>query len=326
MTGWLIVNEFLNTEKFIELQSLFMDAAHKKNVTLVKYTNADFLVSADTGDIVSKAFLNERPEFVIFYDKDIALAKALEKKGLKLFNSAESISACDSKYETSVKIASFNCQAVQNENGLAQKICIPRTFKVPFTYENIGMKGNGVTRFLELMEKKIDYPVIIKESYSSFGMGVHLAKNRSEAMNILSECGRRECLIQEYIETESGDGTGNAGNSDSSLDVRIQMVGHECVASMMRSNPSDFRANITNGGVMSQYSPTEQDIALSVNVMDALGLDFAGIDIIHTPDGKAVFCEANSNAHFKNLFDLTGINTAEYMLDYIENKISRDNN
>ena len=94
---------------------------------------------------------------------------------------------------------------------------------------------------------------------------------------------------------------------------------------MMRSNENDFRANITNGGTMNKYEPRECDIALASNVMDAIGLDFAGIDVMFDADGNPVFCEANSNAHFKNLYDLTGINVAENMLEYIKSHTDMQN-
>ena len=64
----------------------------------------------------------------------------------------------------------------------------------------------------------------------------------------------------------------------------------------------------------------------AIKVMKALNLDFAGIDIMlkENSDGTVspLFCEANSNAHFKNLYDLTGINVAEEMLTYIETRLS----
>ena len=51
-------------------------------------------------------------------------------------------------------------------------------------------------------------------------------------------------------------------------------------------------------------------------------LDFAGIDILFGENDEPVFCEANSNAHFKNLYDLTGVNTAEFIVEYIKKQIN----
>ena len=309
--GWLIVNEYLDTEKFLEIRKLFLSGAEKKNVKLTVYTNADFVVDLSDAVVKSRAFDEGEPEFIIFYDKDIALAAALEKMGYRLYNSADAIDVCDSKVKTATRISEYNL----NCRGDEAKILMPKTYKVPFTYENIGIKDSYSFDFLEYVEKDLceaekgalsgAYPMIIKESNSSFGMGVHLAGSREEAVKLICEYGNKECIIQEYISYSSG------------RDYRLQMVSDKCVCAMMRSNENDFRANITNGGKMSEYKPTDEDLSLARNVMKCLKLDFAGIDIMHDKSGRAVFLEANSNAHFKNIYDLTGINTAEKMIEYI---------
>ena len=309
--GWLIVNEYLDTEKFLEIRKLFLSGAEKKNVKLTVYTNADFAVDLSGAVVKSRAFDEGEPEFIIFYDKDIALASALEKMGYRLYNSADAISVCDSKVKTAEKIAEYNLNCKDDE----AKILMPKTYKVPFTYENIGIKDSYSFDFLEYVEKDLceagegalsdAYPMVIKESNSSFGMGVHLAGSREEAVKLICEYGNKECIIQEYLSYSSG------------RDYRLQMVSDKCVCAMMRSNENDFRANITNGGKMSEYKPTDEDLSLARNVMKCLKLDFAGIDIMHDKSGRAVFLEANSNAHFKNIYDLTGINAAEKMIEYI---------
>ena len=309
--GWLIVNEYLDTEKFLEIRKLFLSGAEKKNVKLTVYTNADFAVDLSGAVVKSRAFDEGEPEFIIFYDKDITLAAALEKMGYRLYNSADAIDVCDSKVKTAEKIAEYNLNCKDDE----AKILMPKTYKVPFTYENIGIKDSYSFDFLDYVEKALceagkgelsgAYPMVIKESNSSFGMGVHLAGSREEAVKLICEYGNKECIIQEYLSYSSG------------RDYRLQMVSDKCVCAMMRSNKNDFRANITNGGKMSEYKPTDEDLSLARNVMKCLKLDFAGIDIMHDKSGRAVFLEANSNAHFKNIYDLTGINAAEKMIEYI---------
>ena len=313
--GWLIVNEYLDTEKFLEIRKLFLSGAEKKNVKLTVYTNADFVVDLSEAVVKSRAFDEGEPEFIIFYDKDIVLGKALENMGYRLYNSSDAISVCDSKVKSAERIAKYNLSCKDDE----AKILMPKTYKVPFSYENIGIKDNYSFEFLERVERDLceakngdignAYPIVIKESNSSFGMGVHLAGSREEAIKLICEYGNKECLIQEYMSYSSG------------RDYRLQMVGDRCVCAMMRSNENDFRANITNGGVMSEYVPTDEDIALARNVMKCLSLDFAGIDIMHDEAGRTVFLEANSNAHFKNIYDLTGVNAADEMIGYILRQI-----
>ena len=73
MNGWLIVNGFLHTKKFSELTDLFLLAAKRCGVSLTVYTNCEILV-----DVQEK--IKEKPDFVLFWDKDILLAKFLEDR------------------------------------------------------------------------------------------------------------------------------------------------------------------------------------------------------------------------------------------------------
>ncbi len=51
MTGWLVVNHYLQTPKFLELYRLLQDAAAKQGVDLQIKTNAD-LCCTPTGQFV----------------------------------------------------------------------------------------------------------------------------------------------------------------------------------------------------------------------------------------------------------------------------------
>ena len=90
-------------------------------------------------------------------------------------------------------------------------------------------------------------------------------------------------------------------------------------------NDKDFRANITNGGKMKKYEPTPEQKQMAIDVCRELNLDFAGVDILFGKDNEPVLCEVNSNAHFKNIYDCTGVNVAEHIMKYIKKKVSEDN-
>ena len=62
--------------------------------------------------------------------------------------------------------------------------------------------------------------------------------------------------------------------------------------------------------------PTDQEQRLAVRAAQAAGCDFAGVDLLFGEDGPVV-CEVNSNAHFKNLLDCSGVNTAEEIIKYV---------
>ena len=66
---------------------------------------------------------------------------------------------------------------------------------------------------------------------------------------------------------------------------------------------------------------TKEQAQMAIDVCRELNLDFAGVDIMFGKEGEPVLCEVNSNAHFKNIYDCTGVNVAESILDYIVKSI-----
>lgn len=278
MKGWLVVNAFLHSNKFNEIYIWLENALKNRGHSINVYTNAELSVE---NNIVNK------PDFVVFWDKDIPLAKRLEKMGLRLFNSADAIEKCDNKALTYIE--------------LEGKVNMPETIVCPMTYRNIGY--NNID-FVKLAAEKLGFPMIIKECFGSFGQQVYMALNIEDAINIVINT-KEPLIFQRFISESKG------------RDIRINMVGDKAVASMLRYNDNDFRANITNGGSMKPYTPTAYEIETAKTVMKELKLDFGGVDILFGENGPVV-CEVNSNAHFKNIYDCTGVNVAEYIAEYIE--------
>lgn len=278
MTGWLVVNGFLHSDKFNEIYNWLKTAFEKKGHTVDVYTNIEL---SNITEITNK------PDFVLFWDKDIPLAKRLEKMGLKLFNSALAIENCDNKALTYIELKGI--------------VNMPKTIVAPMTYRNIGYNN---TDFVKNTIDKLGLPIVIKECYGSFGQQVYLAESYEKAIEIVTNT-NEPLIFQEFIAESKG------------KDIRINMVGNQAVASMLRYNNNDFRANITNGGSMKNYTPTEEEIAVAQKVCKTLNLDFGGVDILFGKNGPIV-CEVNSNAHFKNIFDCTGVNVADYIGEYIE--------
>lgn len=278
MQGWLIVNGFLHSSKFNEIYDWLKIAFENRGHSIKVYTNIEISFFSN---------IYEKPDFVIFWDKDIVLAKRLEKIGLRLFNSASAIESCDNKALTYIK--------------LMESVPMPETIAVPMTYRNIGYNN---TDFVSLAAEKLGLPFVIKECFGSFGQQVYMAETVEEAESIVKKTAE-PLIFQKFISESRG------------RDIRINIVGGNAVTSMIRYNENDFRANITNGGSMKAYEPTPEEVKTAEIAAEALGLDFGGVDILFGNDGPVV-CEVNSNAHFKNIYDCTGVNVAEYIAEYVE--------
>lgn len=285
--AWLVVNGFICSEKFRQLFQWLVKAAAKQNCRLEIMTNTQLLPELVLGPEV-KLRTTRRPRFVLFWDKDVRLARILESCGLRLFNRAESISICDDKARTFIELQGSG-------------IRMPETVVAPKTFRPEGFADLG---FLKKVEEGLGYPFVVKECYGSFGQQVYLVYNRQQTEECLLRIQNRPCLFQKYIRSSAGS------------DVRIQMVGDKAVAAMHRYNEKDFRANITNGGSMKRYEPDAEQTELSRKVMRLLRLDFAGIDLLSGEDGGPVLCEVNSNAHFINMYQCTGINAADDIIRY----------
>lgn len=292
-----MANAFLQTGKFTEHYEWLQRAAAKLGMQLDYTDNASHLTRF--GEELSWL---APYDFVIFWDKDVALGREIERQAEKLsisiYNSIDAITVCDDKFETYRRIGIWNQAHPEREIPL-----IP-TMAAPMTYENIGYTNLD---FLEQVESAFEYPVVVKECFGSFGMQVYLAGDRQELRSLTEKLAGRPFLYQQYRRESSG------------RDVRLQVVGKQVVAAMQRqAQAGDFRANISHGGQMSAYDPSRQEEELAVLAAEILGLDFAGIDLLFGREGEAdILCEVNSNAHFKNIFTCTGVNVAEKILKYI---------
>ena len=305
MKGWLIVNRFLNNGSFSGLYDWLVEAAKKAGSELTLMTNADFIIRTDTRKVVHPDLMDERPDYVIFWDKDVRLARALEAAGLKLYNCAEAIEACDDKSLTCLK--------------LAGAVKMPATFNVPFTYAGTGYCDTG---FLDMIEAHTGYPFVLKECFGSFGEQVYLIHSKEQCADILRSVDGRPCIIQEYVCPDDGISTEDNGKPQKDLrfrgrDIRIIVVGGRCIAAMERYNDNDFRANIALGGHALSYTPTQAEQNMALKVCKMLKLDYAGVDILTGSDGEPLLCEVNSNAHFRGIYECTGINAADAIIEHI---------
>ena len=79
MYGWIIVNGFLYTSKFSELTDLFMEAAKEHKIDLFVKTNSECFLG------MFELTTEKKPDFVLFWDKDILLAfrSITRPRGLK---------------------------------------------------------------------------------------------------------------------------------------------------------------------------------------------------------------------------------------------------
>lgn len=287
--GLMVVNAFLRTTKFDDLYRTLQAAAEAAQMALDVATNAELSCVVDTPSFHPEAY-----DFVLFWDKDVQLAMQLETRGLRVFNSAQSILWCDDKALTYLKL---------RQAGLS----LPRTILAPKTFPAVGYPQLD---FLSDAASELGFPLVLKECFGSFGQQVYLIQDLRELQEKVTALAGTPLLFQKLVQESYG------------RDVRINVVGGRVVASMLRrSTDGDFRSNLTRGGAMEPWQATPAQERAALKAVSALGLDFAGVDVMFGEDGP-IICEVNSNSHFKTTLQCTGINMADEIMRYIAGKLA----
>ena len=283
MDGAIIINGYLLDSSFREPADMITAAAEKAGIGMKTFRNNDFTVPIGDSDSLGRILGDV--DFVIFWDKDVLLAKNLEVCDIPVFNCSECIRVCDDKALTHLTLADCDIPSI-------------RTVASPMAF------GNSCEALADSIMGAFGFPFVVKDCAGSFGKQVRLVKDRADLEKELRD--PKPKIFQDYIE---------CGGQD----IRVEVVGGRVVASVKRQAPvGDFRSNASNGGTMSPYKPTEEEAELAILAADAVEANFCGVDIIQTSDGPVV-CEVNSNAHIKNLMNATGINASDAILKHIVN-------
>jgi len=218
----------------------------------------------------------------------LALMRQIEKFGIPVINDSESISRVSDKL--------FTSQLLVKEN-----LPIPKTILV---------KGDVD---VELVEKEIGFPCVVKATSGSKGKTVHLCETKKDftsLMSLLSSIALKKVLIiQEYVDAAPG------------TDLRVWVIGGKSVVAMKRSSGNgDFRANISQGGTAEPFEITEEVDYLARETARVLGLQIAGVDLLFDKDGYKI-CEANSSPGFSGMDKYCDQDMAQRIVDFIKLKI-----
>lgn len=292
MKGLIIVNAYRIPNHCMKQAKRMKEEFDKLGVETLIVSDASSKFCIENGELTSKI---KDVDFIVFWDKDKFLSKALTKLNIRLFNSHEAIRVCDDKGET--------CLALSN-NG----ILMPKTFFAPLCYRK---ECDIDQSFAEHLIKELKFPIIVKETYGSMGIGVHKVENKAELLNVMEQLKLTPHVYQEYLDEKVG------------VDVRVIVIGKKAVASMERRNAEDFRSNIGQGGQGIKIELTEKFRKTAEKCASILGLDYCGVDLLYGKDGEPYVCEVNSNAFFEGIEKATNINVAKLYAEYIVSQIKK---
>lgn len=289
--GLILVNAYTEMPSLLKPSQRLQEEFIKLGVHIdVKKNNFFPAIVANNGEIESSLDY----DFVVYLDKDKYVSKCIEKLGIPLFNSHESIQICDDKMTTHIVLANNGIPMPKTIPGL---LCYPIDSNKPVSEDS-----------LDVIEKELGYPMIVKLNSSSLGMNVYIVKNRSELNDISTKVKNVPHMYQQYISKNPG------------VDIRVIAINNKVVASMKRINRFDFKANLEQGGISEPYTLSEKDKNMCEKASLLLGLDYCGIDLLEDENGL-VINEVNSNAFFMGIEKTCNINIGKLYAEHIYSKV-----
>ena len=233
-------------------------------------------------------------DFVIYLDKDIYLARMLEKLGYRLFNRADFIKLCDDKALTNIVCAS-------------RGIKMPDTIAGPLFYSPELKEENF--KFLDTVIDELGLPLILKRVYGSLGLGVYLINTKEELIEAYKKHCYAPILFQKYVGSSYG------------VSARVIVIDKKVIGGFIRYNKTDFRSNYGDKSSSRPLKNGDQCFALAEHIANELNVEYAGIDFIFLETGEPILCEINSNAFFEEFEKVTGINVAKEFALMVKRKI-----
>ena len=280
----IVINGYKIADGIAHQVSRLQDEFSKRGVQVDVKKNNELLAFIEKGTIKSNI---SGYYIVVYLDKDRYIAEMLEKCGLRLFNKVSSIVKCDDKMLTHITLANHG-------------IKMPTTISSTLCYTDDGNRD-----YLKAVEKKLGFPLIVKENYGSLGKQVYFVENSAELKQIEDKLIHVNHLFQEFVSSSKG------------VDIRIIVIGHKPIAYMKRENKHSYLSNLATGGKASVVKIPQEYLDVAIKASEILDLDYCGVDVLIGPNEEPIISEVNSNAFYEGIEKTTGINVAGAYVDYI---------
>jgi len=144
-------------------------------------------------------------------------------------------------------------------------------------------------------------PLVLKPLFGSQGRGLKLIRTADELPAPDEVAG--VYYLQRYVGVEGGDGF---------RDFRLLVSRGRVVAAMTR-HAAGWITNVKQGGRPLPFVPDKHMKALAVHATHVVGAEFAGVDILHGPDGRPTVLEVNSMPAWSGLQKVTRASIARML-------------
>jgi len=145
---------------------------------------------------------------------------------------------------------------------------------------------------LGLPPADLEYPLVAKPRFGSWGRDVELCADAAALERYLARTASRTwwragAIAQALVRPQP-------------TDLRLVVAGGRVVGAAVRTAaPGEWRTNVALGGRSDPTVPTPEACALGVAAATSLGLDLAGVDLLHLSTGVPIVIEVNGSVDFK---------------------------
>lgn len=164
----------------------------------------------------------------------------------------------------------------------------------------------------DLVEMVGGAPLIVRSLWGTPGRGAVLAETRKAAESVInaSRSPRANLLLQEFLKEAGG------------RDRRCFILNGKVVSSVERTAAAgEFRAGERHGGTAAPAKLSAEERRLAVKAARTLGLQVAGVDIIHSREGPLVL-KVNASPGLEEIEAATGKDLAGKMIEAVERKLA----
>lgn len=147
--------------------------------------------------------------------------------------------------------------------------------------------------------------VVVKPIFGSMGLGMSRVSDEDMAWRVFRvvETVRGVYYLQRFIP--------HAGR-----DVRAFVVGGRIVGAIERSAPG-WRTNFSRGGTVQPFTLPAPWADLAIRAADAVGAEYAGVDLLPAEDGTVYVLEVNGIPGWEGLQQATGLDVAGTIIDQL---------
>ncbi len=159
--------------------------------------------------------------------------------------------------------------------------------------------------------RRLDGDVVVKPLFGSEGRGIMRVEDEALALRVFKTLERLDAVIylQEFIPHKG-------------FDIRLLVIGEKVLA-MRRSNPDDWRTNVSRGATTEPLEPDDVLVDLARSASAAAGTPFSGVDVLLDENGQLHVLEVNAVPGWKALAHTLQIDVAAMVLDYTERLVLR---